>query len=232
MTINNDNLKNYAIVLASGSGSRFGGNKPKQFEKISDKTILELSLDIFEKNANIDEIILVINPEYKDLAIDITKNKYQKLCAIINGGETRKQSSSIGVNHIKDFEANVVIHDCARPFLSQEVLNNCIEALKTHDAIDVALPVTDTIVFVKENFIENIPNRETLYASQTPQCFKLSLIKKAHELACNNENFTDDCGIIMKYNLGKIYIVKGNIENFKITHPSDIELARKIFKNK
>ncbi len=217
-----NNLKNYAIVLASGTGSRFGGNLPKQFEKIGEKTILELSLDIFEQNKGIDEIILVITPEYFDLAKNIIKNKYKKLFKILKGGATRKDSSSIGVNALEEDEANVLIHDCARPFLSQMVLNKCISSLKKYDAVDVAVPVTDTVMTVENGFIKNIPERKTMYASQTPQCFKLSVIKRAHELSRGNNDFTDDCGMVLKYNLAQIYIVEGEAKNIKITYPQDI----------
>ena len=222
----NDKLKNYAIVLASGTGSRFGSSLPKQFEKIGEKTILELSLDIFEINSYINEIILVINPNYRDLALKIVENKYKKLLKILDGGETRKQSSFIGVNSIDEEDANVLIHDCARPLLSQNVLNNCISALKKYDAVDVARPITDTILVVNDSIIKSIPDRNVLHASQTPQCFKLSVIKKAHLLSSKDESFSDDCGLVLKYNPVEIHIVEGNVENIKITHPADLDYAK------
>lgn len=226
-------LKNYAIVLASGSGSRFGTNTPKQFEKVGDKTILEHSIEIFELNDNICEIILVVTPGYEKLAKEIcAKNGYKKLFKILAGGKTRKDSSSIGVNSITENEANVIIHDCARPFLSQDVLNNCIEALKNHIAVDVAVAVTDTVLVVEDNMIKDVPDRKVLKNSQTPQCFRLSLIKKAHELTKNDTNFTDDCGLILKCKLAEIYVVEGNLDNIKITYPQDIYIANSIYNSK
>lgn len=231
--MNNKKLKNIAIVLASGSGKRFGSELPKQFLKIGDKTILEHSIDIFERNTYIDEIILVITPDFHNDAQTILKDKYKKLKIILDGGKTRKQSSCIGVNSIKNKEeANVIIHDCARPFLSQDILNNCIKALETYTAVDVALPVTDTILKIKDNFITEIPDRAELYSSQTPQCFKLSLIKKAHELCAGDEGFTDDCGMILKHKLADIYIVNGSADNIKITYPRDAQIANTIYKAK
>ena len=112
--------------------------------------------------------------------------------------------------------------------LIQNVLNKCIEALNKYDAVDVAVKTTDTILEVKNGFITNIPERKNLMSSQTPQCFKLSLIKKAHELAQNDENFTDDCGLVLKYNLAPIFIVEGNSENIKITNPIDEYFAKAI----
>lgn len=224
-------LKNYAIILASGNGSRYGNDLPKQFVKIAGKTILEHTIEIFEKAKQIDEIIIVITPKYYSFAQEILlKNNYKKIAKLLNGGQTRKESSSIGINSIEETEANVVIHDCARPFLSEEVINNCISALEKYSAVDVAIPSTDTIIKVNEDStIQNIPQRAKLKRGQTPQCFKLSIIKKAHELSKNDSNFTDDCGLIIKYNLGEVYVVEGDIENIKVTYPSDIFMADRLF---
>lgn len=215
-------FKNYGIILASGSGSRYGADIPKQFVKIAGKTILEHTIEIFEKSQNIDEIIIVITPEYRIKAEDVLlKNNYKKISKILNGGETRKESSYIGISSIEDEDANVVIHDCARPFLSQRIIDDCVNALKKYDAIDVAIPSADTIIKIKDNIIEDIPERATLRRGQTPQCFKLSLIKKAHELSKNDKNFTDDCGLIVKYNLGKVFVVEGDTENIGLKELKD-----------
>ena len=218
-------MKNYAVILASGKGERFNNDLPKQFVKIGNKTILELCVDVFEKSDFIDYIIVVITPEYKSMAVEIL-HSYKKIIKIVEGGKTRKESSYIGISQIKESEANVFIHDCARPFVSERILNDCAKALREHDAVGVAVPVVDTIIQVKDNFIKNIPERKSLMAIQTPQCFKLSLIKKAHELSRNDENFTDDCGLVLKYNLADIYLVDGDVKNFKITYPKDILVAQ------
>lgn len=224
-------MKNYGIILASGSGSRYGSDVPKQFVKIAGKTILEHTIDVFEKAKLIDEIFIVITPEYRHVAENILlKNNFKKVAKLLNGGETRKDSSYIGISAVDEEEANVIIHDCARPFLTQKIISDCIEALKTHNAIDVAIPSADTIVEVDENnIIKNIPNRAVLRRGQTPQCFKLSTIKKAHELSEGDKNFTDDCGLVVKYNLADVYVVEGDIENIKVTYPSDIFMADRLF---
>ena len=226
--------KNYAIILASGSGSRYGNELPKQFVKIAGKTILEHTIEIFENAPEIDNICVVITPEYRYVAENILlKNNYKKVVSLLNGGETRKDSSYIGISSIIEEDANVIIHDCARPFLSQRIIKDCVEALKNYDAIDVAIPTADTIIEVDEkNTIKDIPVRANLRRGQTPQCFKLSVIKKAHELSKNDKNFTDDCGLIVKYNLCDVYVVEGEIENIKITYPSDIYMADRLFQLK
>ena len=223
-------IKNYGIILASGSGSRYGSDIPKQFIKIAGKTILEHTIEIFENAPEIDEISLVITPEYRHVAENILlNNNYKKVTKLLNGGETRKDSSYIGINSIEDDEANVLIHDCARPFLTPKIITNCVEALKKYSAIDVAIPATDTVIEVENNIISKIPERSKLMRGQTPQCFKLSLIKKAHELSQNDKNFTDDCGLIVKYNLAEVFIVEGDVENIKVTYPSDIFIADRLF---
>lgn len=223
-------IKNYGIILASGSGSRYGSDIPKQFIKIAGKTILEHTVEIFETSPEIDEISLVITPEYRHVAENILlKNKYKKVTKLLNGGETRKDSSFIGINSIEENEANVLIHDCARPFLTNKIIADCVEALKKYDAIDVAIPATDTVIEVEDGIISKIPERSKLMRGQTPQCFKLSLIKKAHELSKNDKNFTDDCGLIVKYNLADVYVVEGDVENIKVTYPSDIFMADRLF---
>ncbi|MBQ7449909.1 2-C-methyl-D-erythritol 4-phosphate cytidylyltransferase [bacterium] len=226
-------LKNYAIILASGSGSRFGSKIPKQFIKIKGKTLLEYSIEAFENHNDIDYIIVVISKEYRKRAEKlINKNCYKKIYALINGGELRKDSSYNGVFSIKDKEANVLIHDCARPFVSDKIISDCVNTLKNHTAVGVAIPTTDTIIKVYKNIIKDIPKRDSLMRIQTPQCFRLSLIKKAHEMSKNDADFTDDCGLVVKYNLADICIVEGNDSNFKITYPNDIIVAKEYLKLK
>ena len=223
-------LKNYGIILASGTGSRYGTDIPKQFIKIAGKTVLEHTIDIFEKSKQIDEIFVIITPEYRHVAEDLLiKNSYKKVTKLLNGGAIRKESSFIGINAVDDEEANVIIHDCARPFLSQRIIDDCVNALEKYNAVDVAIPSADTIIKVKNDIIQKIPERKFLKRGQTPQCFKLSVIKKAHELSKNDSNFTDDCGLIVKYGLGEVYVVEGEGENIKITYPEDIFMADRLF---
>lgn len=227
-------MKNIAIILASGTGSRSGLNIPKQFYKIKDKTVLEYSIAAFQNNKNIDEIIIVSNPKFIDLTKELA-SKYSKVIYVMSGGETRQQSSYNGVMSIMDKEANILIHDAVRPFVTQRIINECIEALSKYNAINVAIESSDTILEIDENnFIKSVPNRKNLRRVQTPQCFKFDLIKKAHCLAINDKEFqpTDDCGLVLRYNLSPIYIVNGDETNIKITYPSDLEIAEKILENK
>ncbi len=224
-------MKNIAIVLASGTGERFGENIPKQFYKFEGKTILEHSLDAFEQNKNIDEIILVTNPQFRDLAEEILKNNdYKKITKVLNGGKTRVESSYIGTS-AADNNSNVLIHDAVRAFVTQKIIDDNVEALKSYQAVGTAIDTVDTIIQVDEdNIITNIPQRKSLKRVQTPQSFRVELIQKAHKLAMEDKNasFTDDCGLILKYNLAPIHIVEGDEINVKITQKDDLEVIKNI----
>lgn len=225
-------MKNYAIILASGTGERAGLNIPKQFACISGKTILEYSIEAFNNHPDIGGIVIVSNPKFIDMTKEIiNKNSYKKIIDILPGGETRQQSSYIGVFSINDSNANVLIHDAVRPFITKDIIDECIHSLNKYKAVNVAIESSDTIVEIdNNNIIKSVPDRKYLRRCQTPQCFNINLIKKAHELAKNDNisNITDDCGLILKYNLSDIYVVNGSTDNIKITYPIDLSIAELI----
>lgn len=223
-------MKNIALILASGTGSRCELNLPKQFAKIGNKTILEYTLDVFETHELIDEIYLVTSEQNLEFVQALSSN-YLKVKKVVKGGLTRKDSSYNGISAIDVEDANVLIHDGVRPLVSKEIITDCINELKTKDAVCVAIDSTDTIFEIDEkNVIKSIPQRKFLKRAQTPQCFKYSLIKKAHDLANNDTNclVTDDCGLIMYYNLAEIYLVNGSKDNIKITYKEDFEFVKKM----
>ena len=222
-------MKNIALILASGTGSRCNLGIPKQFAKINNKTILEYTINAFETHELIDEIYLVTSKKFLEKVKELTKD-YIKVQAVIQGGETRKDSSYNGISAIKDSEANILIHDGVRPLISKDIITNCIKGLEEKSAICVAIDSTDTIYEInKNNTIKAIPQRKFLKRAQTPQCFKLSLIKKAHELANNDPNclVTDDCGLVQYYNLTDIYLTQGDENNIKITYKEDLDFVKK-----
>ena len=225
-------MKTIAIILSSGNGTRSGLKFPKQFLEIKGKTVLERSIIAFHTNELVNEIIIVSHPDYISSVQNIVRQgQYKKVSKIIAGGNTRQESSYNGINSITDKDAKILIHDAVRPFVTKEIINNCILQLDEHKAINVAIESSDTIIEIdNENYIKNIPTRKYLKRVQTPQGFRLDIIKKAHQLASSRDDlsFTDDCGLVREFNLAKIKVIEGSENNIKITYPSDIKIAENI----
>ena len=247
-------MKNIAVILAGGIGARVGGNVPKQLLPLADgRSVLEHATEAFEQADCIDEVCIVMHPDYIAFAEQaLLRNGWQKVKHIIAGGKERWESS---VNAIRLYEselsaeefahANILLHDAARPFVSQAIIANVCRALKTQEAVTVAVPATDTMYVVTQTqtpqpatlnpqplplredgrVVQSIPPRDTLMRAQTPQAFRLPLIARAYTLALQDPALqaTDDCGILHRYLPTKpIHIVAGEETNRKITFKEDL----------
>lgn len=226
-------MKTVAIILAGGEGNRFNSEVPKQFVKLAGKLVIEHTIDVFERHSLIDEVYITVHKNFYNLMEDtIQRNAYKKVKKILIGGATRQESSKIGVFACENDVKKVLIHDAVRPFISEETISNVIIALDKFSAVDVAIPSADTIIEVSdEKIIRDIPPRKYLLRGQTPQGFWLSVIKKAHVLSKKDgyNGAVDDCSLILRYDLGNIYVVDDLEYNMKITYPIDIHIADKIF---
>lgn len=227
---------NIAVILAGGTGSRLGAGIPKQFFKIAGKTVIEHTIDIFESNSQIDEVVVVVNEFYVTTIENmILNNAWKKVRKVLKGGKERYESSLVAINAYSEHpEYNLIFHDSVRPLMSQRILNDTIKALGNYNAVDVAIPTADTIinVGVSGELIESVPNRAVLRRGQTPQAFKLGTIRQAYEIALGDPNFisTDDCGTVVKYLPGeKVYVVSGDETNMKLTYKEDTFLLDKLF---
>lgn len=225
-------MKNIAIILASGRGSRSGLDEPKQFFVVGGKTLLEHTLETFNHHKQIDGIIVVGNPEYMEKTQAISKG-FEKVIKVIAGGKTRQESSYEGVFAVDEAE-NILIHDAVRAFITENIISDCIKGLQTSKAVCTAIETSDTILEVnEEEEIISVPERKFLRCAQTPQCFKYDLIKHAHEIAkIQGQEVTDDCGLILRNNLAKINVVRGESNNRKITYPEDLEYAEWIYEKR
>lgn len=229
-------MNNIAVILAGGVGSRLGYSIPKQFFKVAGKTIIEHTIDVFDNNSLIDEIAIVVHPLYIDeMESIVVRNQWKKVKKILKGGDERYMST---LSAIKAYEGgdecNMIFHDAVRPLVNNNIIKNVVEALKTFDAVDVAVPATDTIIEVDEDgkFIDKIPKRKLLRRGQTPQAFKYSIIAQAYEKALKDPDFisTDDCGTVVKYMPDvKIFVVEGEESNMKLTYKEDLFLLDKLF---
>ena len=227
--------KNVAVVLAGGVGNRMGMAIPKQFLMLSDRTILEHSVDAFERNSMIDNIIIVANQAYiEDTKKIVERNSWCKVACVISGGKERYDSSLAAIQAAKELDAqNIVFHDAVRPLVSQRVITESVEALNNFFAAGVAVPSVDTILHVENGVIVSVPQREKLWRAQTPQSFKLSTIIEAYSRALDDPEFkaTDDCGVVMKYMPEvPVHIVKGDESNLKLTYKEDIEILELLLK--
>ncbi|WP_026452214.1 bifunctional cytidylyltransferase/SDR family oxidoreductase [Aequorivita capsosiphonis] len=222
-----------AIILAGGKGIRLGAKHPKQFIKIAGKKVIEHTIEVFEEHPEIDEIAIVTNPDYiRDTEKILVDNLYPKVKKVLAGGAERYDSSLAAINAYEGEDVNLIFHDAVRPLVSRRIVSDCIEALKTYNAVDVAVKTTDTIIEVKDSLIQNIPDRSRLNNGQTPQAFKIETIKNAYEIALKDPNFkaTDDCGVVKTYLPQEdIYVVEGEGYNMKLTYKEDIFLLDKLF---
>lgn len=227
-------MKNIAVILAGGSGTRLGNDIPKQFLKVAGKQVIEHTIDAFESSDEIDEICIVSRADFVgDVEALVIKNQYKKVKKILQGGKERYDSSLAAIHAYTDDETNLLFHDAVRPMVNRRIIHDCIEAMKTYNAVDVAVKTTDTIIEVNEsNCIEHIPNRSVLRNGQTPQCFKRGIIKKAYDRALADPNFrtTDDCGVVRNYMPEEpVYVVEGENFNMKLTYIEDLFLLDKLF---
>ena len=207
---------NIAVILAGGIGSRLGAGIPKQFLKIAGKTVIEHTIEVFENHVQIDEIAIVVN-EYYITTIEemVLNNHWKKVRKILKGGRERYHSSLAAIEAYGDRpEARLIFHDSVRPLINQRILDDTLKALEHYNAVDVAIPTTDTIIQVNESgeIIESVPKRTLLRRGQTPQAFRLSTIRQAYEIALQDPAFvsTDDCGTVVKYlPQEKVFVVRG-----------------------
>ena len=227
-------MTNIAVLLAGGSGQRFGAALPKQLLPLAGKTVIEYSVEAFELCAAIDEIAVVMNADYlPQMQEIIDRNGWQKVQKLLPGGAERHFSTLAAINAYDGMsDVNLIFHDAARPAVSQRIINETVTALQNHPAVAVAIPATDTIFEVTDDgdFITTIPARKRLRCAQTPQAFRIDVIREAYRKALQDPNFTstDDCGVLLRYCPEvPIFIVPGEVSNMKLTYPEDTTLLEK-----
>jgi 2-C-methyl-D-erythritol 4-phosphate cytidylyltransferase len=228
--------KNLTIILAGGSGARLNKETPKQFLELAGRPIISYTIEKFETHPAVDHIFIVTNAEYLEQTVTlIEKNGFKKVKKVLKGGATRQESSYRGLMAGTEEYENVLIHDAVRPFITRDIIAELILKLSCFAAVVPGIPSADTIIKIdKEQLVEDIPDRNFLRRVQTPQAFKFSLIKKAHQLALtsNTQNAGDDCSLILKFKTADICFIPGSRENIKITYPQDLILAEEIIKKR
>lgn len=213
-------MKNFSLIITAGGTSSRYGNKNKLLEKINDKTVIEETVSKFIDFDEIDEVIISANSSIIETLQELLNNPKVK---IIEGGNTRQKSVYNALQVVKN--EYVLIHDGARPLIRKDTIAYVLEAVLDKDAVTVMTKTTDTIKEVDSTgrIIRTI-DRSKLYNTQTPQAFKTSIIKDAHE-KLKDGNFTDDCSMLEELNI-PVYIVNGSYTNIKITIKSDLDFAK------
>ena len=228
-------MRMVAVVLGGGVGQRMGAGMPKQLLALGGKTLVERCVAAFDEAPGVDEILVVMARGYTgQVKAMLTDAGYRKVTAVVEGGETRPDSTRVALAAIAATapgDCGVLLHDAARPLVDQRIIADCVAALRVHDAAGVAVPASDTMVITENGVMHSMPRRETLQRCQTPQCFRLSVITRAHELAAADPGFapTDDCGVVLRYLPDvDVHIVPGSERNIKVTYAQDLAVAEAV----
>jgi 2-C-methyl-D-erythritol 4-phosphate cytidylyltransferase len=228
-------LRNVAVVLAGGTGTRVGFSIPKQLIKIAGRPIIEHTIAAMQASPVVDEILVVMAPGYLDEVSAIVRGgNYSKVSQILEGGGTRNDSTRAALAALGEAECNVLLHDAVRPLVSQTIIAANVEALQTYEAVHTVITSADTVIEVdgESGTIADVLPRHRLRRGQTPQSFRLSTIRAAYEKAAQDANFTatDDCTVVLRY-LPEvpIAVVPGHERNMKVTEPIDVYIADKLF---
>jgi 2-C-methyl-D-erythritol 4-phosphate cytidylyltransferase len=220
-----------AVIVAGGRGKRMGSDINKQYIKIGDKEILTITLETFQNSNIVDEIVLVVPEDEIDYCkINIVaKYNFSKVKSVTAGGAERQDSVYNGLLSCSPTTQIVLIHDGARPFISEDTIRRSVECTQEYGACTVGVPVKDTIKVVSsDEFILNTPDRSRLFAVQTPQTFKYDLILNAHkEALIKGIKATDDNALLESLGYS-VKIIKGSYLNIKITTPEDLIFAKAI----
>lgn len=233
-------MRNCAVVLAGGSGSRMKSSVKKQYLLMQGRPVLCYALDVFEACPEIQEIILVCGAgEEEQCREQIVKPYgYTKITQIVPGGKERYHSVYEGLKAAGECKY-ILIHDGARPFVDQGILKRTFSELLKYDACVAAMPVKDTIkLSTAEGLVDQTPPRELLWTIQTPQSFSYEVIRSAYDRLMEQEQkgsvfkITDDAMVAETFTDVPVRLVEGSYENIKITTPDDLLMAELILRRR
>lgn len=223
---------NGVVIVAAGTGSRMNMGINKQFIKLEGKEIIAYTIEKFYNNSNIEDIVVVVKEDESEFFKKEILDKYNfKNIKIAYGGKERQDSVYNGLKLLDKKCDVVLIHDGARPFVSDKIIYNCIEEVKEHKAIVVGVPVKDTIkVIDNDKNIVDTPNRSVLWAVQTPQTFDYNILIDAYKDAFKSGFYgTDDAMLVERIGY-KVKMVEGSYNNIKITTKEDLSIGSQILK--
>ncbi|MHB0970049.1 MAG: 2-C-methyl-D-erythritol 4-phosphate cytidylyltransferase [Thermoanaerobaculia bacterium] len=216
------------IIPAGGSGARFGSDVPKQYLPLRGRPLLAHTVGRFTGREEFSSIVIAASPSWHDFIRELTAGEGWTNVGVVNGGATRQESVLNGLRHAKSAGSEwVAVHDAVRPFFSDVTLRRLLAAATECGAALPALPATETIHLERDGIIVETPDRSSLMAAQTPQCFRLSLLLESIERALRDGiSGTDEAAVVARYG-GTVRIIPGDRTNLKITHADDLEAAER-----
>ena len=225
----------YAVIAAGGIGSRMGAEKPKQYIKIGNKTIIEHTAFKFSNCKNIDKVIVLCPADW----VDYTKELFIGTdIEVICGGLTRNETLMKAIDYIEETDGlqdntYLVTHDAVRPFVTEEIIEKNISAVKKYGATGTVIPAVDTVFQSRKGvIIDSIPDRSELYQAQTPQCFGALKLRELYNSLSDEDKdiLTDGCKIYLLKGYD-VHLIVGHVSNIKITYPHDLIVAEAILSN-
>lgn len=216
---------NVGVILFGGIGRRLLKDIPKQFIRINGKTLMEHTLDRFVNNINFDFLVVVVNEKYKKESLKIIEN-YKKEIYVVSGGKEREYSTLNAIKFLENkltYDDVVLIHDGARPFIYDKIINENLIKASQYGAVVTAIQSENTVALIENEKIKFVPKRKNVFIVQTPQTFKFGILKESF-YAFENElsDFTDDASVVLK-NGYEVHIVYGDKKNVKITTIEDLK---------
>lgn len=227
-------MKCSVVVPAAGSGSRFGGEVPKQFVSLAGRPLIAHTLARLEQIDAVAEIVVAAAPDHISTLEAIGADNRLTKSRFIVGGTSRAESVLLGLRSLSEVEENsfVAVHDAVRPFLSAALLGRLLERLVDSDGVFPGVAPTDTIHRVEDGVVIESPSRDSLAAAQTPQCFRLGVVRRALEESLRSGHLvTDEVSAVVRLGY-RVAMIAGEPDNFKITHPRDLERAERLIAEK
>jgi ribitol-5-phosphate 2-dehydrogenase (NADP+) / D-ribitol-5-phosphate cytidylyltransferase len=222
-------VRTVAAVLAAPASELPGTAAPMLLAPLAGRPVIEHSVAAFDAAPRVDEILVVAPPALAARVGQLlAAGGYRKVSRVIEGAATGAESAWRAIGAVGDADASLLLHDAARPLVSPPVIEDCAAALGTHHAVCAVVPASDTMVAVEKDLITERPPRDRLRCRQTPQGFRLAVIRRGYELALADPDFApaDHCGIVLRYLPDvTVALVPGSERSFAITRPADIGIA-------
>lgn len=225
--------RNTAVLLAGGVGTRAGLGFPKQLVEVAGRPLMEHTLAVFDAHTDVDDIVVLMAPGYLDAVREMVRSGgYTKVRQVLEGAETRSATTVRALDALGAEDRKVLLHDAVRPLVPPRVIADCFAALDSYGAVTAAIPSADTVIEVgPDDTVRSVPERATLRRVQTPQGFRLAVIRDAYRRAATGPGpeATDDCGVVLRHAPEvPIGVVPGDERNLKVTGPVDIRLVEQL----